>query len=149
MKAKTKILAYSSLLAITLGTGVSSCTNLDEEVYSEVLASSFKPTERDLPYILAPIYAPFRTSMLGWHGYFDLQEESADVIVTPVRPNGWDDGGTYRRMHQHNWTSEQSQPNGAWGIAFSSISRCNMTIMQIEDGTLTLPDEVAAAAIVE
>ena len=55
MKAKTKILAYSSLLAITLGTGVSSCTNLDEVVYSEVLASSFKPTERDLPYILAPI----------------------------------------------------------------------------------------------
>lgn len=149
MKAKTKILAYSSLLAITLGAGVSSCTNLDEEVYSEVLASSFKPTERDLPYILAPIYAPFRTSMLGWHGYFDLQEESADVIVTPVRPNGWDDGGTYRRMHQHNWTSEQSQPNGAWNIAFSSISRCNMTIMQIEDGTLTLPDDVAAAAIVE
>ena len=32
--------------------------------------------------------------VMDWYGLFDLQEESGDVIVTPTRPNGWDDGGT-------------------------------------------------------
>src|SRR5690606_36697336 len=90
---KTKFLTYTAALVFTFATTVSSCTDLDEKVYSEVLASSFKPTERDLPCILAPVYAPFRALMFGWQGYFDLQEESADAIITPVRPNGWDDAG--------------------------------------------------------
>ena len=146
---KTKILAYGSALVFAFATSISSCTNLDEEVYSEVLASSFQPTERDLPYILAPVYAPFRALMFGWQGYFDLQEEPADVIVTPVRPNGWDDGGTYRRMHQHVWTSEQWQPTNTWNQAYSAITRTNMVIMQVEDGILPLPEEAGRAAIAE
>lgn len=146
---KTKFLIYTAALAFTFATTVSSCTNLDEEVYSEVLASSFKPTERDLPYILAPVYAPFRALMFGWQGYFDLQEESADAIITPVRPNGWDDAGTYRRMHQHTWTSEQWQPTNTWNQAFSAITRTNMVIMQIEDGSIPLPEAVGSAAIAE
>ena len=149
MIMKTKFFAYAAALTITAATTISSCTNLDEEVYSEVLASSFKPTERDLPYILAPVYAPFRSLMFGWQGYFDLQEEPADVIVTPVRPNGWDDAGTYRRMHQHMWTSEQWQPTNTWNQAFSAVTRTNMVIMQIEDGTIPLPEEVGSAAIAE
>lgn len=144
---KTKILAYT--LAIVSGTGITSCTDLDEEVYSEVLERNLNPTERDLPYILAPVYAPFRTLMFGWQGYFDLQEEPGDAIVTPVRPNGWDDGGTYRRMHQHTWTSEQWQPTNTWNQAYSSITRANRVIMQIEDGGLPLPEEVGSTAIAE
>lgn len=146
---KTKFLIYTGALVFTFVTTVSSCTDLDEKVYSEVLASSFKPTERDLPYILAPVYAPFRALMFGWQGYFDLQEESADAIITPVRPNGWDDAGTYRRMHQHTWTSEQWQPTNTWNQAFSAITRTNMVIMQIEDGSIPLPDAVGSAAIAE
>ncbi len=146
---KKKIAIYGATLAFAFATSISSCTNLDEEVYSEVLASSFQPTERDLPYIVAPVYAPFRALMFGWQGYFDLQEEPADVIVTPVRPNGWDDGGTYRRMHQHVWTSEQWQPTNTWNQAYSAITRTNMVIMQIEDGTLPLPEEIGRGAVAE
>lgn len=146
---KTKILAYGSALVFGFMITVSSCTKMDEEVYSEVLSSSFQPTERDLPYILAPVYSPLRALMFGWQGYFDLQEEPADIIVTPVRPNGWDDAGTYRRMHQHAWTSEQWQPTNTWNQAYSSITRTNMVIMQIEDGTLPLPEEAGKLAIAE
>jgi hypothetical protein len=146
---KKKIILYGLALSITGGTVITSCTKLDEEVYSEVLSSSFKPTERDLPYILAPVYASFRTLMLGWHGYFDLQEESADIIITPVRPNGWDDGGTYRRMHTHTWSSEQTQPANTWNNSYSAITRANRVISEIEDKTLPLPEEVGKAAIAE
>lgn len=142
-----KISIYALTASLMLSSGA--CTNLDEEVYSEVLASSFKPTERDLPNILAPVYASFRTLMFGWQGYFDLQEEPADAIVTPVRPNGWDDGGTYRRMHQHVWTSEQWQPTNTWNNAFASITRANRVIAQIEDNDIPLPEAAGKAAIAE
>lgn len=146
---KTKILAYGSAMAFMFGIGISSCTKVDEEVYSEVLATSFQPTERDLPKIIAPVYASFRSLMFGWQGYFDLQEEPADIIITPVRPNGWDDGGTYRRMHQHTWTSEQWQPRNTWNQAYQSITRANMVIMQIEEGTIPLQEELGRTAIAE
>lgn len=149
---KTTKIKHIILLGAFLGTttiSTQSCTDLHEQVYSEVLGSSINPTEKDLPFILAPTYASFRSLMFGWQGYFDLQEESADHIITPVRPNGWDDGGTYRRMHQHTWTSEQWQPYNTWQQSYASITKANMVIMQIEEGTLKLPAEVAKAAVSE
>lgn len=141
------ILLLSGLFGSTLT--FNSCTDLNEEVYSEVLGSTVNPTERDLPFIVAPTYSSLRALMFGWQGYFDLQEESADHIITPVRPNGWDDGGTYRRMHQHTWTSEQWQPYNTWNQAFATITKVNMVIMQIEDALLALPEETGNAAIAE
>ncbi len=67
-----------------------------------------------------------------------MQEEAADAIITPVRPNGWDDGGTYRRMHQHTWTSLQWQPENAWRQAFASNTTVNRVLSQIEDGDLPI-----------
>jgi hypothetical protein len=132
---KTKIIMLASLFgAATLY----SCTDLNEEVYSEVLSSSYQPTERDLPAIVAPVYSSLRSLMLGWHGYFDLQEESADAIVTPSRPNGWDDAGTYKRMHYHTWTSLQSQPANAWASSFRSITTANRVLSQIAEGELPI-----------
>ncbi|KQS32980.1 RagB/SusD family nutrient uptake outer membrane protein [Dyadobacter sp. Leaf189] len=126
------------ILASMLGVATLSCTDLNEEVYSEVLSSTYQPTEKDLPAIVAPVYSSLRGLMLGWQGYFDLQEEAADAIITPVRPNGWDDGGTYRRMHQHTWTSLQWQPENAWQSAFRSITTANRVLSQIEDGDIPL-----------
>jgi len=133
--SNTKKIILASILSAA---AFYSCTNLDEEVYSEVLASNYQPTEKDLPAIVAPVYSSLRGLMLGWQGYFDLQEESADAIVTPVRPNGWDDGGTYRRMHQHTWTSLQWQPENAWQSSFRSITTANRVLSQIADGEIPL-----------
>ena len=104
------------LIFIILTFSLSSCFNLDEEVFSEVTESSFIPTEKDMAALLASAYSPL-TYIMNWQGYFDLQEEPGDVIITPTRPNGWDDGGTYRRMHQHQWTSEQWQPYNTYQTA--------------------------------
>jgi hypothetical protein len=129
----TKILLLASIFgAATLY----SCTDLNEEVYSEVLSSSYQPTEKDLPAIVAPVYSSLRGLMLGWQGYFDLQEEAADAIVTPSRPNGWDDAGTYKRMHYHTWTSLQDQPANTWASSFRSITTANRVLSQIADGEI-------------
>lgn len=144
---KTKIL-YILIAAFGCAGTISSCTKLDEEVYSEVLPSKFTPTEKDLPTILAPTYASLRTVMCGWQGYFDLQEEAADCIITPVRPNGWDDAGTYRRMHQHTWTTQEWQPYNTWINAFATITKTNTILSQIDAGTLQLGD-IKAGVVAE
>src|SRR5690606_13587184 len=84
-----KMFSFALMLSIVMA----GCTNLEEEVYSEVTEDSFVPAESDIIAVMASAYTPLRYIM-GWQGWFDLQEESADIIVTPTRPNGWDDGGT-------------------------------------------------------
>ncbi|MBF9254076.1 RagB/SusD family nutrient uptake outer membrane protein [Pontibacter sp. 172403-2] len=135
---KKKLTLYMLVASIGATGLISSCTDLDEEVYSEVLASSFHPTEKDIPAIVAPVYASFRGLMMGWQGYFDLQEESADAIITPARPNGWYDGGTYLRMHEHRWDPLQWQPENTWQSAYRSITTANRVISQIEDGDIAI-----------
>jgi hypothetical protein len=131
----TKYILLASVLGVA---SLYSCTDLKEEVYSEVLASSYQPTEKDLPAIVAPVYSSLRSLMAGWQGYFDLQEEAADAIITPSRPNGWDDAGTYKRMHYHTWTSLQDQPANTWFSSFSSITTANRVISQIESGEIPI-----------
>ena len=85
MKNKLKI--FITVTSLSSGLLFNSCTKLDEKVYSEVIADQFKPTANDIPAIIAPVYTVLRPMMAGWQGYFDLEEESADQIVTPARPN--------------------------------------------------------------
>jgi hypothetical protein len=121
-------------LGITIMLG--SCTKLDEEVYDQVLETSFKPTEKDIPAIMGTAYTPLRTVMVGWQGNFDLQEEPADIIVTPERPNGWVDGGTYQRMHRHEWTPTEWQPRNSWNENYKGVNNANRILSQIEDGSI-------------
>ncbi|WP_234735145.1 RagB/SusD family nutrient uptake outer membrane protein [Tellurirhabdus bombi] len=133
---KTIIKPYIFAATLSVAALVSSCTDLGEEVFSEVVESNFLPTANDLPSVIAPVYSNLRPMMAGWQGYFDVQEEPADIIVTPARPNGWYDGGTYQRMHRHEWTSLQSQPNVLWGNCYTGINTVNRVIFQIESGNI-------------
>lgn len=130
---KQHTIIFLSILLLAMG-----CTKLDEKVYDQVLESSFRPTEKDVPAIIAPAYTVMRPMMAGWQGYFDLQEEPSDIIVTPARPNGWYDGGTYQRMHFHDWNSVQGQPNGLWSNSFSGINNVNRILYQLESGSIPL-----------
>ena len=127
------------LSSLTMTLVLSGCTKLNETVYSELLADNFKPTANDVPSIIAPVYSNLRALAAGWQGMFDVEEESADEIVTPARPNGWVDGGTYLRMHKHIWTSNEGQPNGLWSRCFTGINTANRVIYQLNDGEIPLP----------
>jgi hypothetical protein len=114
---------------------IQSCFNLDEEVFSEVTEASFIPTDKDVAALMASAYSPL-TFILNWQGYFDVQEEPGDNIITPTRPNGWDDGGTYRRMHQHQWTDQQWQPWNVYLTSYEGINNANRVLDQVKDGSL-------------
>lgn len=134
-KYKISVLAFSALTLL----GFSSCFNLDESVYSEVTESTFSPTAQDVASLVASAYSPL-TYIMDWQGLFDAQEESGDAIITPTRPNGWDDGGTYRRMHQHEWNSEQWQCENAYDTPYSAINNANRILGQIESDELPTGD---------
>src|SRR5690625_6533531 len=68
----------------------------------------------------------------------DLQIETSDELVTPVRPNGWYDGGIYIRMHTHQYDMFSGMHNSLYGNAFSGINAANRVIYQIESGVAPL-----------
>lgn len=123
------------LYAVCLGSmlALSGCFNLDEEPYSEIIEDTYTPTADSEVSLLATVYSPLRFIM-DWYGYFDLQEESGDVIVTPTRPNGWDDGGVYKKMHQHTWTNQQGQPQTTWSYCFQGINNANKVLKRADEG---------------
>lgn len=131
---------YSRFLPALLGFGIAvasaSCTDLTEVPYNQVTASNFRPTGADLASLIAPAYTPLRPLWMGWYGNIDFQEETADEMITPVRPNGWYDGGTYIRLHQHRWDSHQGQPATLWYNAFNGINGVNRVLYQIDSGVV-------------
>lgn len=115
------------------------CFNLDEEPYSEITEESFIPTEQDAAALMAKAYTPLRF-IYDWYGYFDLQEESGDVIITPTRPNGWDDGGVYRAMHQHTWHDRSGQPDNTYWYCYNGINTANRVKSQLDNDELPVGD---------
>lgn len=148
-----KITKYAlALLGLGMALPVASCTDLTEVPYTEVTDANFNPTAKDLASLIAPAYTPLRDVWMGWYGALDFQEETADELITPVRPNGWYDGGTYIRLHEHRWDPNQGQPSSLWGRAFSGINAINRVLYQIDsaivpvtgDAKVKIPAELRA-----
>jgi len=127
---------------------ISSCYDMDETVYSEVTEGTFTATDDDVVALMASGYTPLRFIM-GWQGLFDVQEEPGDIIITPTRPNGWDDGGTYKQMHFHTWNNLQWQPRNVWLTAYEAINNINRVLLQIEKGLLPVNEEQAISVNAE
>ncbi len=122
-----------------------SCTNLDEELYSEVTPDEFFNNEEEFISALGAAYTQF--SNYASNDPFALQETSTDEMVVPTRGQDWDDGGMWRRMHLHSWTFEDPQMNGGWSFGFSGVNTANRLIYQfqlLEDEGQVDPDDAAA-----
>lgn len=137
-KMKKHFNKYTGALMILLSLMVGSCTDLTETIYSELLQEDYVPTEADIPSIIGPVYTTMRPMMVDWYGIIDCQEEPGDQIVTPARPNGWYDGGTYQRMHMHTWTPLQDQSAALWSNCYTGINTANRVIYQIESGAIPM-----------
>jgi hypothetical protein len=141
----------AGLLGCGLLVGVlstTSCTDLTEHPYQQVTQANFHPTAQDIGSLIAPVYTPLMNMWMGWYGNIDTQEESSDELITPVRPNGWYDGGTYIRMHQHRWDPNEGQPGTLYSNAFRGINSANRVIYQLTS-QIPVDDKTKAATIAE
>ena len=129
-----------------------SCTDLTEEIFSDITEDSYKYEAGDATKVVGAAY----TNLQDW-GYCGSgqapmlsQEICTDAAVFPANGSGWDDGGVFRRMHQHSWNSEQLQVNRLWEVCYSGIILANRAISIInQDDFPFAANENKAAMIAE
>ncbi|WP_163709500.1 RagB/SusD family nutrient uptake outer membrane protein [Mangrovibacterium lignilyticum] len=129
-----------SILLISLVAFFSSCTKLYDSSYGEILVDQFDPTAEDVPAIIGNAYGSWVPILNHWNGFWRVQELGADEIVIPARPNGWVDGGIYRRVHEHVWTVDEDIVYQTWDRTYFGIATCNRILYQIESGFIPVGD---------
>lgn len=126
-----KCIIYISLgLLLT----VSACTKLDENIYSQVTADNFFNNKQE---VMAAVLRPF-THARAWatmqdrHGYWRLQELTADQQAWPQKGRHGYDGAQWIRQHYHQWTIVDRAIEEPWELIYWGIGFCNNTIADLE-----------------
>jgi len=120
------------LVAFFVVTFFPACTDLEEELFSEVTSDNFFQTEEELISALGGAYTSLYGYM-GTTGVWAAQEVSSDEMVVPTRGPDWGDGGHWVRLHQQEWTAEDPTVNSTWGFLFGGVSATNRLIFQFEE----------------
>jgi len=120
------------VIMILLGVAAFSqaCTNLDEELFSEVTPSNFFKSDAEFVSALGAAYTQFGGYATG--DINEVQEMTTDEQVVPTRGSDWDDGGTQRRLHLHSWGYDDGFMNNPWDFCFSGVSTANRLIYQFQ-----------------
>lgn len=129
-----------------------SCTDLTEEVFSDITEDSYKYEAGDATKVVGAAYANLHAWGDCGSGKAPMlsQEICTDEGIFPANGSGWDDGGVFRRMHQHNWNSEQLQVTRLWEVCYSGIILANRAIQIInQDNFPFAANENKASLIAE
>jgi len=108
-----------------------SCTDLDEELYSQVTADNFFKTDEEFIAALGQAYSSFQG--LGNHGnMWSTQELASDELVITTKGGDWYDGGVLLQLHSHDFTPDNSFFNGFWQQCYGGINTANRLIYTFE-----------------
>lgn len=108
---------------------VPACTNLDEELYSDLAAENFFTTEEENIAALGQAYS----SMTHWGSHTNIwttNELSSDELVIPTRGGDWYDGGILLELHKHEFKPGNGIFNNAWNASYGAINTVNRLIYQ-------------------
>jgi hypothetical protein len=108
---------------------LASCTNLEEQVFDEVLDTSLIDDPANASGLVNPAYANLRLLNEFW-GTWGLQEATTDEAMFPTRGTDWYDGGLWQQDHLHTWTANHGHISNAWNVMLQGISRAIFTICQ-------------------
>lgn len=126
-----KLTLYLALISV-IGIFAVGCTDLEEEVYSQLPMDSYGTTPAEINSILAPIYLRLRD--FNCVGSPAPKENCTDMSVTPTRRGGdWWDGGTYKEMTMGMWTPKTSAAIRIYNDSYSRITNFNQIIYLIEN----------------
>lgn len=120
-----------------------SCTNLDEELFSELTEANFPTTEEEFISALGAAYTSLY-ALQNHNSMFALLEVSSDEIMIPQRGGDWFDGGQWLRVHRHEYNPTEEALNGGWNFCYNGIANCNRLIELftdlVENGQVTSED---------
>jgi hypothetical protein len=108
------------------------CTDLDEELFSDVTDENFFQSDDEFISALGGAYSSFYG--IGNHSnLWSSNEISSDEMVIATKGGDWYDGGILLQLHQHNWTPDNGFFNNSWGFLYSGINTANRLIAQFEN----------------
>lgn len=128
-----KKLFLRRILLVGLGLTVfsQSCTDLEEELYSEITADNFFKTDEEFIAALGRAYASF--GGIGNHSnLWSVNEITSDELVITTKGGDWYDGGVLIQLHEHSFPADNGFLNNAWGFIFGGINTANRLIYQFE-----------------
>ena len=121
-----------------------SCTDLEEELYSDVTADNFFQTDEEFISALGAAYTSF--GGLGNHGHmWSIQEISSDELVITTKGGDWYDGGVLLQLHQHTFSPSNGFFNNAWQFMYGGVNTSNRLIALFE-GLAADPERAETAA---
>lgn len=124
MKKKAYIIVLIAAISI-----LQSCSDLETEVYSEILPKDFYKDDNQLAATVAAAYTP----LYAYWAMHDLQDLPSDQTTVPIRSNqGWDDGGLWPRLMAHDFRANE-HVGGKWSDWYSGVSACNRIIEILQD----------------
>lgn len=139
MKTKLIYFLISTFTLLSIG-----CTKLEDKSYSLIISENFEPTPEDLSSLLGTAYGKWRECLYSWDNYIRIMELTSDESVIPARPNGWVDGGKYRILHEHKWSTDDAHVENVWSLFYAGINNCNRIIFQIESGSIPVTEDKEA-----
>jgi len=126
-----------------------SCTDLDEEVFSQLTEETFPTTDEQFISALGATY----TSLYGYlnhNSILSLNQISSDETMIPQRGNDWFDGGQWLRVHRHSFNANEEAVNNGWNFLYGGVNNCNRVIALFEglvaDGSVEADDAQAFIA---
>lgn len=129
-----KLNIYLLIFGTTALLATTSCTDLDENVYSSITENTYNYVPGDATKAVGAIYANLRGMYTPGNR---TQEISSDEIIMPANMvGGWDDGGVYRRMHLHQWNSEQTLILDLWKNQYTGVLLANQVLQQLEGNVM-------------
>lgn len=111
---------------------LAACTKLNTPVESQYTPVT-PVTQSDYTSALGSIYSQLAKNGAGTRyavEYWRLQELSTDEAIIPARNGNYDDGGQYRLLHLHTWTSDHPTVTSVWQWGFQAINTCNTMLQQ-------------------
>ncbi|MDP4282146.1 MAG: RagB/SusD family nutrient uptake outer membrane protein [Bacteroidota bacterium] len=119
----------------------SSCTKLDEKVYSDIPLNDFFHNEKDVLMNAGRAYTKlqhFPEEFSLW----SLDELASDEMVAPARDDGmvWDNG-RWNEIQKHQVTSTNKILSYAWTFVFEGISACNEVIYETEQSPIQFSEK--------
>lgn len=116
-----KRISILSIIASLLYT-FSGCTNLDEELYSEIASINFYNNKSELT---AALLLPYKHLSAIQERVFFSEELAADHFTLATKgPHGYD-GGIYIRVYQHTQTPEDTYVTEPWNKFYEGVGHTN------------------------
>ncbi len=133
---------YIYIITILISVALSACDNdLNETVYSEILEDSYVYSEEEIDNVIGPVYTNLNDLFSSGNiRYYMVQQNTSDETVRPANASGWDNAGIWKRMHLHNWTTEEWLLNETWEYLYKGVVHATRIIELLESGRIPIKE---------